>query len=217
MSVSDDVEGFSWTSAEIDTITAAGYARKSTPAGHHIAAVESCRDCGAVPTETGHFNHAKGCLTVEVEQGRMTPRERQIERLEARERAEADWQDASVAERLDARLDQAMLTSGKRPTQLAVSPGDFTRLLRDLGTRDSVRFDAAANPVEAHARYKGADIVRDPALQDGQVIAISDPLIYGDPVVTFDGFDPGKAAYANLGAATRMASAAISNFSISLT
>lgn len=119
-----------------------GYARKHVPDG------TVCADCGVVLQP-----HHDDCLTRAVDEGRMTPRERQIARLDRHEDLD-----------LSRIIDDALAGTLQPPSQLRVSPGDLTKL---IAPRDSMVPLTAGEGV-----YKGVPVIIDHKLADGEVHVI---------------------------------------------
>lgn len=231
------------------TVSGSGYARKAVPAsmfgmssaasmdggtlvggfdidqnGDVLSTLQErpwrCEDCGKEATEP----HDPDCITRAVDEGRATPRERQIARYDKREAAMNRGQDihrftrggmpgvppASIEKFLDSAIDSVQTKTAKTPKVLRVNPGDFHRLAVEL------------RPQQASSKrvaYKGIQILADGDIPEGEVIAFTEgafdlPSLQGleDLAVASD---PTDAARPIPGPHGRITSGTISNVTIS--
>lgn len=118
-----------------------GYARHPVRADQ-MQRTAPCPDCGVVLQP-----HRDDCLTRAVDEGRMTPRERQIARLDRREDLD-----------LSRIIDETIARTTKPPSLVKVSPGDLSKLLTP---REDTTF---VETLAGGAMYKGVPVAH---LEDG--------------------------------------------------
>lgn len=142
-----DAPSFTWDF--IDEVSKfSGYARHPVRADQ-MQRTAPCPDCGVVLQP-----HRDDCLTRAVDEGRMTPRERQIARLDRREDLD-----------LSRIIDETIARTTKAPSLIKVSPGDLSRLITPADTS----FDPL---VAGETLYKGVPIIVDAKLEDGTLHVI---------------------------------------------
>lgn len=143
-----------------------------------------CGDCGAEPMLTVggsdvYYAHAPDCLTVEVEAGRMTPRERQIARLDR----DARLDDLLPDEKLRLAIQEHQVKHARSPTRALMHPEDLHRLLRETGVDASVDLSRGVGDYE----FCGIPVVSNPSVPQGEIVMIDDRVVVGfDPAQSGD-------------------------------
>lgn len=127
---------------------------------------EPCPDCGVVLQQ-----HKADCLTHAVEQGLMTPRQAQVLRYEAAERAFATSPERDVRSMIEERISLAG-RGGGQIAKIVMGTDAWKRLATTVpngGMQGNDRLDAAG------AKYMGYDIVIDRSLLPDQLYVVRRP------------------------------------------